>query len=80
MAPEIKTSGQKLWGSIFQFTIKEFVQIRMDKLIDVVSPPITGSIQAEAEQLLNKEAGEKIPISGILLVLTTDVLSKTVGI
>lgn len=23
VAPEIKTSGQKLWGSTFQFTIKE---------------------------------------------------------
>lgn len=52
----------------------------MDKLIDVVSPPVTGSIQAEAEQLLNKEAGKKIPVSAMLLVLTADVLSKTVGI
>lgn len=35
----------------------------------------TRSVQAEAEQLLSKEAGEKMVIPGKVLVLTGDVLS-----
>lgn len=50
VAPEVKTSVQKLWGSRFQFATRKLAQIRMDNPIEVVSSP---SLEVFKQRLSN---------------------------